>query len=88
MVLLFFCYCNILKTTVAAHLGQDAYKKNNHLKVYFLENKGHIIPFKCMNLVDAIIQSNIYYIEGIHFICSCCTLLILAGVAGHLIIRM
>ncbi len=40
-------------------------------KVFFLENKGHIIQFKCMNLVDAFIQSNIYYIEGIHFISSC-----------------
>ncbi len=54
MVLL-LCYCNTLKTTVAAHLGQDAYEKKKKKrfiiseslfsgKVFFLSSRstGHL----------------------------------------------
>lgn len=36
MVLL--CYCNILKTTVAAHLGQDAYEKKKKKRFIISES--------------------------------------------------
>ncbi len=37
MVLL-LCYCNILKTTVAAHLGQDAYEKKKEVFFFISES--------------------------------------------------